>query len=204
MPSVTDPRALVAAAAARLEAAGVASPVNDAEILLAHVLGIRRGDLILATGLGAADAARFEELVGRRARRIPLQHLTGTTGFRYVDLAVGPGVFTPRPETELLAGWALDRAREVVERVPVVVDLCTGSGAIAASVAHELPGAARCAPLTGPSASAPTTSRRTASPTTAPATRPTTSTRSSTGICSPSSTRAWRPTSRREIGRAHV
>ncbi len=142
MPSATDPRAQVAAAAARLEAAGVASPVNDAEILLAHVLGIRRGDLVLATDVPAADAARFEDLVGRRAQRIPLQHLTGTAGFRYVDLAVGPGVFTPRPETELLAGWALERAREVVERVPVVVDLCTGSGAIAASIAHELPGAA--------------------------------------------------------------
>lgn len=141
MPSVTDPRALVAAAAARLEAAGVDSPVNDAEILLVHVLGIRRGDLVLATAVPQTDAARFEELVGRRAQRVPLQHLTGTTGFRYVDLAVGPGVFTPRPETELLAGWAVEAARLVADRTPIIVDLCTGSGAIAASIAHELPAA---------------------------------------------------------------
>jgi release factor glutamine methyltransferase len=71
-----------------------------------------------------------------------LQHLTGTAAFRHVELAVGPGVFVPRPETELLAGWGIDRAREVTAtagRPPVVVDLCTGSGAIALSVATEVP-----------------------------------------------------------------
>jgi release factor glutamine methyltransferase len=73
---------------------------------------------------------------------VPLQHLTGSAAFRYAELAVGPGVFVPRPETELLAGWAIERAGEVsAERPPVVVDLCTGSGAIALSVATELPGA---------------------------------------------------------------
>ena len=70
--------------------------------------------------------------------REPLQHLTGTAAFRHVELAVGPGVFVPRPETELLAGWAIDRARET-SGSPVVVDLCTGSGAIALSVATEEP-----------------------------------------------------------------
>ena len=80
----------------------------------------------------------FEALLVRRAAREPLQHLTGTAAFRHVELAVGPGVFVPRPETELLAGWAIDRAREV-SGTPVVVDLCTGSGAIALSVATEEP-----------------------------------------------------------------
>jgi release factor glutamine methyltransferase len=77
-------------------------------------------------------------LVDRRAAREPLQHLTGTAAFRYLGLAVGAGVFVPRPETELLAGWGIDRAREVAGRAPVVVDLCTGSGAIALSVATEV------------------------------------------------------------------
>ena len=85
----------------------------------------------------------YDGLVARRAAREPLQHLTGTAAFRYVELAVGPGVFVPRPETELLAGWAIEHAQAVVNagRVPVVVDLCTGSGAIALSVATEVPAA---------------------------------------------------------------
>ena len=79
--------------------------------------------------------------MARRATREPLQHLTGSVTFRFVELAVGPGVFVPRPETELLAGWAVDRARELVAAgtEPVVVDLCTGSGAIAKALAHEVP-----------------------------------------------------------------
>jgi release factor glutamine methyltransferase len=77
--------------------------------------------------------------VARRALREPLQHLTGTAAFRFVELAVGPGVFVPRPETELLAGWAVERASELEH--PVLVDLCTGSGAIAASLAQEVPSA---------------------------------------------------------------
>ena len=89
----------------------------------------------------ATDRAQeFEALVARRAARVPLQHLTGTAAFRRVDLAVGPGVFVPRPETELLAGWAVERALE--HETPVVVDLCTGSGAIAAAVEDEVPHAA--------------------------------------------------------------
>jgi release factor glutamine methyltransferase len=84
----------------------------------------------------------FEELLARRERREPLQHLTGSVGFRHLELAVGPGVFVPRPETEMLAGWAVDRARELLaERGAVrVVDLGTGSGAVALSVAREVPG----------------------------------------------------------------
>ncbi|WP_148574647.1 peptide chain release factor N(5)-glutamine methyltransferase [Nocardioides caldifontis] len=135
------PRALVAAAARRLAEAGVASADHDAAELLAHVLGTSRAALPLRDAVDTEEASRFEALVERRARREPLQHLTGRVGFRYRELVVGPGVFVPRPETEVLAGWAVDRAREVVDagRVPVVVDLCTGSGAIALSVATEVP-----------------------------------------------------------------
>jgi release factor glutamine methyltransferase len=134
---VTDVRTLLTRAANELADAGVDSPGNDAELLLAHVLGIGRGTLLTAPSVSAEQEVEFAALIGRRAAREPLQHLTGSTGFRYVDLAVGPGVFTPRPETELLAGWAVDAARELESAV--VVDLCTGSGAIARSLSHEAP-----------------------------------------------------------------
>lgn len=127
-------------ASAVLAAAGVASPERDVELLLAHVLDVRLGNLALVRSLEAPQAAELDALVARRAAREPLQHLTGSAAFRHVELAVGPGVFVPRPETELLAGWAVDRAREAGER-PVVVDLCTGSGAIARALADEVPDA---------------------------------------------------------------
>jgi release factor glutamine methyltransferase len=132
-------RAVLDEAAKRLEAAGVESPEYDAAELLAHVLGTTRSRLPLIDDVGGASRTAFDELLARRERREPLQHLTGVAAFRHVELAVGPGVFVPRPETELLAGWALERAAEVTDRPPVVVDLCTGSGAIALSVATELP-----------------------------------------------------------------
>ncbi|MGH3385709.1 MAG: peptide chain release factor N(5)-glutamine methyltransferase [Nocardioidaceae bacterium] len=132
-------RDAVARATWRLRDAGVDSPQHDAEALLAHVLGVARSRLGLADELGTDEETRFDALVVRRCRREPLQHLTGSTGFRYVDLAVGPGVFVPRPETELLAGWAVDLVRACAE--PVVVDLCTGSGAIALALATEVPAA---------------------------------------------------------------
>jgi len=136
---VTEPRRLAAEAAAALADAGVASPEYDAATLLAHVLGTSRGTVLSVPDVPADRVQAFRDLVRRRARREPLQHLTGTTGFRYVDLAVGPGVFVPRPETELLAGWAVEQARAL--DAPVVVDVGTGSGAIALSVAHEVPAA---------------------------------------------------------------
>jgi release factor glutamine methyltransferase len=82
--------------------------------------------------------ADFAELVRRRLARVPLQHLVGTVGFRYIDLDVGAGVFVPRPETEVVAGLAIDRARECGDS-PLVVDLCSGSGTIALAVANEVP-----------------------------------------------------------------
>ncbi len=139
----TDTAGLLRAATARLAEAGVPSPGADARVLLAHVRGLALGALTLAAEPTAEESRRFDELVARRAAREPLQHLTGTAAFRHVELAVGPGVFVPRPETELLAGWAVDRAREVAATggTPVAVDLCTGSGAVALSLVSEVPDA---------------------------------------------------------------
>ncbi len=97
------------------------------------------GRLPLVDDLGDAEREAYDALVARRAAREPLQHLTGTAAFRHVELAVGPGVFVPRPETELLAGWAIEHLAGLDR--PVVVDLCTGSGAIARAIADEVPAA---------------------------------------------------------------
>lgn len=138
---MTSAKQLVRDAAERLSAAGVASPGYDAAELLAHVLATSRGQLFLVDEVDDARRRQYDDLVARRAAREPLQHLTGSSAFRHVEVAVGPGVFVPRPETELLAGWAIERAREVVAagETPVVVDLCTGSGVIARSIADEVP-----------------------------------------------------------------
>jgi len=132
-------RTLVRDAAARLAQAGVPSPEHDATTLLADVLEVERPLVLTRRDVPADLVERYVALVHRRAGREPLQHLLGRAWFRHVELAVGPGVFVPRPETELLAGWAVDRAREA-GAAPVVVDLCTGSGAIALSVEQEVPG----------------------------------------------------------------
>lgn len=113
--------------AQRLRAAGVPSPDADAARLLEHVSGSRSPD----PALTPAQAGELEELVRRRCQRVPLQHLTGTAGFRYLDVQVGPGVFVPRPETEVLVDVALQEPFESA------VDLCTGSAAIAVSLATE-------------------------------------------------------------------
>lgn len=134
---------LLAEMAAQLRAADVPGPEVDAELILAHVLGESRGrvqSLVVLRGrvsASAADAAR--SLTGERAQRIPLQHLTGRAPFRTIELEVGPGVFTPRPETETVAQFAIDALRESDSETPVAVDLCTGSGAIALAIAAEVP-----------------------------------------------------------------
>ncbi|NJP32180.1 peptide chain release factor N(5)-glutamine methyltransferase [Micromonospora thermarum] len=133
------PTVAVARAARMLADAGVEGARAEAELLAAYVLGVSRGRLALADGFTPAQRDRFDALVTRRADREPLQHLTGTAAFRHLELAVGPGVFVPRPETELLAGWGVDQARRIPE--PLVVDLCSGSGAIALAVAQEVPAA---------------------------------------------------------------
>jgi release factor glutamine methyltransferase len=91
--------------------------------------------------MGAPVPAGFEDLVAERARRVPLQHLTGRAGFRRLELSVGPGVFVPRFETELVAGLVISHLRATPEQGAVVVDLCTGSGAIALAVKDEVPAA---------------------------------------------------------------
>ena len=123
--------------------AGVPSPRVDAEVLAAHLLGVTRGELQVAVVLGRPAPAGLTELVARRAQRVPLQHLVGSAPFRGLELAVGPGVFVPRPETEAVAEVAIDAAADAVARTgtALVVDLCTGSGAIALAVAAEVPAA---------------------------------------------------------------
>ena len=132
-------REVLAAAAGRLADGGVASPDHDAAELLAHVLGTTRSRLVLVDEVPEDRLGEYDALVARRAAREPLQHLLGVAYFRHVELRVGPGVFVPRPETELLAGWAVEQA-SALER-PVVVDLCTGSGAIARAIVDEVPAA---------------------------------------------------------------
>ncbi|GII82953.1 release factor glutamine methyltransferase [Sphaerisporangium siamense] len=126
----------IALATARLAEAGVPSPRTDAEEIAAFVHGVRRGQL--HTVPDAEFDALFWEGIARREAREPLQHITGRAYFRYLSLDVGPGVFVPRPETEVVAGWAIDRLREMDVASPVVVDLGTGSGAIALSIAQEV------------------------------------------------------------------
>jgi release factor glutamine methyltransferase len=131
-------RTLIAEAAERLAQAGVASPRHDAEALAAHVLGVPRGRLALVDGETWRKAqARFEAAVARREAREPLQHVVGTAPFRRLELAVGPGVLIPRPETELLVDDILRWLRAARLEAPRIVDLGTGSGALALALADE-------------------------------------------------------------------
>jgi len=131
------------AVAQQLADAGVPDPLVDAELLIGHVLGLGRGELQAAVvrgdGLEDADAARLDALVSRRAAREPLQHLTGVAAFRHLELAVGPGVFVPRPETETVVQIAIDALMESASPSPIAIDLGTGSGAIALAMATEVP-----------------------------------------------------------------
>lgn len=138
-----DLAAALRSATADLAAAGVAAARTDAELLAAHLLGTDRSGVQLAALRGDPAPAGLAALVRARAARVPLQHLTGTAGFRGLELEVGPGVFVPRPETEQVAEVAIAEARAVVaERGAVLVaDLCTGSAAIALAVAAEVPAA---------------------------------------------------------------
>lgn len=128
-------------AAAELERAGVASARVDAELLAAHLLGVERTRLGLVPLVDPDVIEQYRELVARRAARIPLQHIVGSTAMGNVTLEVGPGVFVPRPETELLLAWALAHLEAAGLRAPVVLDLCTGSGALALAIAHARPDA---------------------------------------------------------------
>jgi release factor glutamine methyltransferase len=122
-----------------LAGAGVDSPRGDAELLAAHVVGVDRGRLMMHPLVDPPVVESLRELVERRAAREPLQHLLGTAVLGPVEVAVGPGVFTPRPETELLLEWGLREIAEIAS--PLVVDLCTGTGALAIAVAASRPDA---------------------------------------------------------------
>lgn len=115
-------------------------PDAEARLLLAHALGVPASKLLTLGDLDTDAVDGFEQLLTRREAGIPVQYLTGRAPFRHVDVAVGPGVFIPRPETEVMTGWALDRLAEVGES-PLVVELCAGSGAISLAIADEYPSA---------------------------------------------------------------
>jgi release factor glutamine methyltransferase len=129
----------------RLTDAGVATPEADADQLVGHVLGMTRGEVqakaLAGAELRADQLDELTELLDRRVAREPLQHITGRAYFRALELAVGPGVFVPRPETEQVAQLAVDALRAIPAEEPVAVDLGTGSGAIAFSLATEVPNA---------------------------------------------------------------
>jgi release factor glutamine methyltransferase len=139
-----------------LTAAGVPTPDADAELLIGHVLGLTRGQVqakaVTDAGVGPDDRVAIIEVVERRAAREPLQHITGRAAFRSLELAVGPGVFVPRPETETVAQVAIDALLAVASPQPLAVDLGTGSGAIALALATEVPHASVIAVENSPAA----------------------------------------------------
>ncbi len=143
---MTEARQVLDDATARLSAAGVGSPRVDAELLMSHVLGVPRSRLLMIAGLHPSAVAALDRLLTRRARREPLQHIVGRAPFRHIQVAVGPGVFVPRPETELL----VDAVLPELSADGLAVDLCAGSGALAIALAGELAGlrviAVECAP----------------------------------------------------------
>ena len=136
---------LVSDLADRFGRAGIESALVDAELLVGHVTGWTRGEVATKAFMGAELAtdlvARIELLALRREAREPLQHITGESPFRHLVLEVGPGVLVPRPETELVAEWAIEALRQVPSATPRAVDLGTGTGALALALATEVPNA---------------------------------------------------------------
>ena len=134
---------LIGELAERFASAGIEDPALDAELIAGHVLGESRGRVqalaIMGESVGDEALAKARELGELRAERVPLQHLTGRAPFRSLELRVGPGVFVPRPETEIVAQFAIDALAASPVPEPLAVDLCTGSGAIALSLAREVP-----------------------------------------------------------------
>ena len=138
---VVSLREAVRDAVATLSDAGIGSAEFDAVALAASALGTTASEVRKLMIMGAPVPAGLDDLVAERARRVPLQHLTGRAGFRRLELRVGPGVFVPRFETELVAGLAISALRGIRARPAVAVDLCTGSGAIALAIKDEVPAA---------------------------------------------------------------
>lgn len=125
-----------------LAGAGVPSPEVDADLLIGHVLGFSRGQVQARALMGAdvdtEQVRAITEAIERRALREPVQHITGLAPFRLLELEVGPGVFTPRPETEFVVQFAIDALAAVPSDEPLAVDLGSGSGAIALAMATEV------------------------------------------------------------------
>lgn len=128
-------RALIDSGAARLESAGVETPRLDAELLLAAAAGASRSEVVAGLVDPAGAESTYEDWIARRAKREPLAYITGSQGFRRIDLAVDPRVLIPRPETELLV------AVVKIDRPCGILDVATGSGAVALALADELPDA---------------------------------------------------------------
>ncbi len=142
---MTDVGTLVSDLADRFGRAGIESALADAELIVGHVTEWTRGEVATHAFMGAELAtdvvARIELLAIRREAREPLQHITGQAPFRHLVLEVGPGVLVPRPETELVAEWAIEALRQVPTATPRAVDLGTGTGALALALATEVPNA---------------------------------------------------------------
>jgi release factor glutamine methyltransferase len=141
MTGMTRLRREIDSAAALLAEAGIDSARCDAEELAAHLAGTQRGRLRLLQPPGDEFFGHYHDVIAARSRRVPLQHLTGTVSFGPVDLHVGPGVFIPRPETEAILAWATAQGLPGPPARPVIVDLCTGSGALAVALARHRPAA---------------------------------------------------------------
>ena len=131
-------RDLIAEATRELSDAGVASPRVDAELIAAHVLDTERGRIFTYENFSSAQANSFKSYIDTRCSHVPVQYIIGVAPFRYLEIEVGPGVLIPRPETELVAQHAIDTAKSL-SGAPIVVDLGSGSGAIALAIATEAP-----------------------------------------------------------------
>ena len=140
---MTSVGSLVSALAERFDRAGIESAIADAELLVGHVAQWTRGEVASKAFMGVELSddivTHIESLASRREKREPLQHITGEAPFRHLVLAVGPGVLIPRPETELVAEWAIEALRQVPSAHPRAVDMGTGSGALALALATEVP-----------------------------------------------------------------
>jgi release factor glutamine methyltransferase len=131
-------RSAIDLATTQLAGAGIDSARYDAEELAAHVVGTERGRLPLVDSPDGTFFDRYHDVVAARSRRVPLQHLTGTAAFGPLTLSVGPGVFIPRPETESMLEWVTAQS---LPAAPVIVDVCTGSGALALALSRHWPDA---------------------------------------------------------------
>ena len=131
-------RCAIDSATTLLAEAGIDSARYDAEELAAHLAGTERGRLALLSTPDDGFFDRYHATIAERSRRVPLQHLTGAAAFGPLTLMVGPGVFIPRPETEAMLEWA---TAQRLPDAPLIVDLCTGSGALALALARQWPNA---------------------------------------------------------------